>query len=128
MNADEDRASLASIVLNYVSNHPLGCGFFHQFDVVQGLTGHYYSHNIVLEIMMQGGYVLLIIFALFLIRLYKKYKMLVVSDSVFLMLTPIATFTFVMLLFSGSYIQHTGFWFLVLCVLMKRKVHSRTIV
>ncbi len=70
-----------------------------------------HPHNIVLEILLQGGLVLLSIYIVFFVRLSSKYSIMCYDDEKQIWLAPFIIFTITELLFSASYMFEPFFWF-----------------
>lgn len=103
-----------------ISDSPLfGYGFFRQYDLCQEYFQQPYSHNLFLELMLQGGVLLVIVFAPILIKFVCCLHRLVVSDNKYFPLISITLFPLVMLMFSGSYFSTPLFWFVIIYVLME---------
>ncbi len=93
--------------LNWISESPLfGYGIFGMFNALG-----YYPHNIFLEVLLQGGIIYLIIaMALLYGAIYKLFK-IIKTDSRFRVIFIISLYSGVMLMFSGTYLNTTIFWF-----------------
>ena len=95
-------------VLEDISNRPvIGYGILMKESSVEGR----WPHNIVLEILLQGGLIYLLLFIIVFGFLIKKLLKLVRLGHRFII--PIALYPGVMLCFSGSYISNGLFWFVV---------------
>ena len=69
-----------------------------------------WPHNIILEILLQGGIVYLILFIIISISILKKlYKMIKKGYALFII--PLFLYPVIMLCFSGSYLSTGLFWF-----------------
>lgn len=80
------------------------------FGLVESL-GEYYPHNLFLEILLQGGLIYLLIFNTILICFLKKlYSLVKLKKDQDIILIP-TIYSFVMLMFSSSYLQEPFFWF-----------------
>ena len=91
-----------------IEKNPLGYGMF-SFE--KQLPDQPYPHNIILEWAMQWG-VLYALFQIVLIFfLFKHYKRWLLKDRSLIILLPILTYQFILLLFSGSYMQEPLYWF-----------------
>lgn len=114
MSQTSGRDDVFSEAIGFISQKPiLGYGMFSYLDKT-----HTYPHNIFLEILLQGGLVYLFFFIFILIHAVCKYmKMLKVSADN-LLLIPLAVYPFVMLLFSGSYLETSLFWFVLVYILL----------
>lgn len=85
----------------------LGYGVFGYFNYYEN------PHNIVLEILLNGGIVYLSLFALMLIRIRKKYSDMVKYNPNTKLIGIIAIFPMVMLMFSGTYLVSSEGWFVI---------------
>ena len=95
--------------LNTWSLSPLyGYGLFSYLD-------HFYirPHNVFLEIMLQGGLILLLLFLIILIRSFFKYRNMLKIDKTQIFLIPYILYISTLLLFSGSYWMESFFWFVL---------------
>lgn len=79
----------------------------------------FYSHNILTDILCEGGIVLLIFFIILLLKFYKCSKYLIKKDARYIILTIIFLCSFVSLLFSGYYLANSGLWFALAYILNK---------
>jgi len=98
-------------IINLIKEKPiLGYGFFNayseSFRVIQG-----YSHNIFLDVLLQGGIIYLIIFLAVMVKAYSNLFKIIKNQPSKALLLPLALFPTVMLLFSGTYINIASFWF-----------------
>ena len=102
--------------IEYISQRPIfGYGLFgvidHSPDPYFGLPGLYYPHNLFLEVLLHGGIIYLAVFlTIFIWFGYKFYRMIACDVSQILLL-PFFSYSFVQLMFSGTYLQETLFWF-----------------
>lgn len=71
------------------------------------------AHNIFLEFLLQGGMVYFLFWIIILVLLYHKYNRTLKVDNINLLLIPIAIYPFIELLFSGSYMTTSLFWFVI---------------
>jgi O-antigen ligase len=85
-----------------------GYGIFKYFDLAK-----HYPHNIFLEILLQGGLLYLSFWIIVLTKFYFKIKRMIKFDETQLLLIPIAIYPIVQLMFSGSYLMSTLFWFVI---------------
>jgi O-antigen ligase len=73
--------------------------------------GEYYPHNLFLEILLQGGLIYFVIFNTILISFFLKlYRLVKLKKNQEIILIP-TIYSFVMLMFSSSYLQEPFFWF-----------------
>ncbi len=75
-----------------------------------------WPHNIVLELLLQGGYVFLVAFLAFFILVLRKLR-LMIKNGHGLFIIPVFLYPMIMLCFSGSYISTGLFWFSISYVL-----------
>lgn len=108
--------------LEYFSQKPIfGHGFFSIIDNSPEpffeRPGDFYSHNFFLDIMLHGGILFLFFWIIILtVFFYKLYLILSHEEGQFMILVPVI-YSFTQLMFSGSYLQETLFWFSVVFVL-----------
>lgn len=86
-------------------------GYNYQISIRQ------YPHNIILEVLLQGGIIYLLIFVLLLLKIFIKIFKLIKIDNkwreiLFLFIYPLTG-----LMFSGSYLSTSIFWFVVISVI-----------
>ena len=92
--------------LKYIDDNPWGYGFFRSYAIMEN-----YPHNIFLEIILDGGYILLCLFILFLVRLYfNVLKMKKQNDNISFLLLLMSC-PMVMLLATSTYLWNGLFWF-----------------
>lgn len=102
--------------IEYISQRPIfGYGLFGVIDQSPdpyfGSPGLYYPHNLFLEVLLHGGLIYLAVFlTIFIWFGYKFYRMIACDVSQILLL-PFFSYSFVQLMFSGTYLQETLFWF-----------------
>ena len=94
----------------------IGYGFWKYLD-----TFSYYPHNIILEILLQGGFIYLFVFILFSCYLFRKLRHIINNDKANLIIIPIGLYPCVMLMFSGSYLVTPLFWFMIGLILCYKK-------
>lgn len=100
-----NRSAVYSEALSHIIRKPLfGYGLFNW-------GAENYPHNILLEIMLNGGLFYLLFSILFTITLLYKLSRMVYQDLRFRLLIIIFAFPLVMLMFSGTYMLNTIFWF-----------------
>lgn len=100
----EYNAALTTIAKSPIIGH----GFFRYIDVKNYSI---YPHNFFLEILLQGGTILLIIVLIILFSLYRKYIKMVKYDQTNILLVPLICYPATLLMFSGSYLDTSLFWF-----------------
>lgn len=79
---------------------------------------HFYirPHNLFLEMLLQGGMVLVSIFCYILLRSFIKFRKMLRIDKSQIMLMPFILLTFMMLMVSGSYWVYGLFWFILVYI------------
>ena len=95
----------------------LGHGLFDRIDespsVFFGRPGFFYPHNFFLEVLIQGGLIYLlfwiIVLSFFALKLYKIIRR---NKAQTILLAPFL-YSFVQLMFSGTYLQEPFFWFMI---------------
>ena len=70
-------------------------------------------HNIFLEALLAGGIVYFVILSLTLISIFLKYLNILSKNKSYILLSVIMLFPFTFLLFSGTYLVSTEFWFII---------------
>ncbi len=110
MEGTSNRDDFYGIAISKISDRLLlGYGIFGLVDSL----GEYYPHNIFLEILLQGGIVYLIIFIVIMINFFLKlFRLIKLRENEDIILIP-TIYSFVLLLFSSSYLQEPFFWFSV---------------
>ncbi len=110
------RDEVLKISLEQIEEHPiLGSGIFLYKKEFTLKSEQPYPHNLFIEVMLQGGVLYLLLFSVFLIViLLKLYRVLKVPQQEFVAI--ITVFCMTMLMYSGSYIQSSFFWFFVFYV------------
>lgn len=108
MEGTSNRDDFYGLAISKISDRLLlGYGIFGLVDSL----GEYYPHNIFLEILLQGGIVYLIIFFVIMINFfYKLFRLIKSRENEDIILIP-TIYSFVLLLFSSSYLQEPFFWF-----------------
>jgi len=90
-----------------------GYGLFGFWDI----SG--YPHNIILEILLNGGVLYLLIAIIVLIIFYRNIRLLIRYDAKYRIIAILALYPFVQLMFSGSYMTSSEFWFVLSLVISK---------
>lgn len=104
------RLPLYQSALDFIEESPIvGYGIFGYLKVYGG----YYPHNIVLEILLQGGVFYLTFWIVLLTVLARRLFLNIKRDEGFRIYLFIAVYPLVMLMFSGTYITTGLFWFMV---------------
>ena len=84
-----------------------------------------YPHNIILEMLMQGGFLYLFLFLGIVAFQFAKYKRMIKYEKSNIFLIPFICYAGTMLMFSGSYMTMGLFWFLLVYIYTYRfKVNS----
>lgn len=82
-----------------------------------GMFGYFakmtYPHNLFLELLLMGGAFLLIFGVSVLIYVFIKYKKMVKLDPINLLIAPFIIYSFIMLMFSGTFLNLPIFWFAI---------------
>lgn len=73
-------------------------------------------HNLILEMLLQGGLILVAIFGYILLRTYLKYRKMLKIDRRQILLMPFILLTFMQLMVSGSYWVNGFFWFILVYI------------
>lgn len=97
----------------------IGYGLLMKGSFIEGS----WPHNIVLEVLLQGGIIYLIVFLFLMFKVVKKLRLLLKNGHK-LFIVPVALYPIVMLCFSGSYITSGLFFFVVtyiLCCKVRKK-------
>lgn len=91
-------------------------------------TGDFYSHNIFLDILLHGGIVYLSIWIIIFIRFFMKLKLILKNNTnEIILLIPILS-SFILLMFSGTYLEESLFWFSISYVFNYKIFKNTTIV
>lgn len=105
--------------INLIQQKPfLGYGLF-GFWSVSG-----YPHNIFLEVLLNGGFVSLIIFLIFMFSIIRKLKNMIECKPQYRLLFIILLYPLISLLFTGTYIMNTEFWFIITYILIYKRDRS----
>lgn len=115
------RDEVFNLALRYISENPFGYGFFRSY----ALMGNY-PHNIILEILMDGGFLLLLLFICFIVKLIIKLKRIGKEENQLTLFMLLFFYPIVMLSFTGTYLWNGMFWFCVVYILSYR-VFKRSI-
>lgn len=90
----------------------IGYGLYGMWDVI-----NYYPHNLFLEVLLQGGIVYFVLFLWILLLFVRKLLRMINIDRRFKVLGVLFLYPFVMLMFSGTYLNTSQFWFVLVFVL-----------
>lgn len=102
------RDEVFNLAFNLIEENPLGCGIFRSY----ALMGNY-PHNIFVEILLEGGYTLFIIFICLIVRFARKIYCMASLYKEVKFLLVLFLYPAVMLCFSGTYLWFGLFWFVV---------------
>lgn len=80
-----------------------------------------YPHNIVVEWLLQGGYIMAILCVVFILGIMRKGIKIIQSNDSLRLLIPFFVFPFTELLFSGTWVSNPLFWFVVCFILNYNK-------
>lgn len=108
------RDEALNVAISQINQRPiLGNGLFTYKDSYYKLTGLTYPHNIVLEVLLQGGIIFLLFFMIIMLCLFQKFK-LIFKDRSKIIIILFGIFGFTKLLYSDSYMENPFFWFFVI--------------
>lgn len=105
------RLPLYQSALDFIKESPIvGYGIFGY----PRIYGEYYPHNIILEMLLQGGILYLTFWIVLLTVLTRRLFRNIKKDVEYRIYLFITTYPLVMLMFSGTYISNDLFWFVVI--------------
>lgn len=114
------RTSTYKYVIDLIFKKPvLGYGLYGFWDY----SG--YPHNIVLELLLNGGILFLTIASILFINLFFKQIKLIKSNPQYRLISIIGIYPAVMLMFSGSYMINSQFWFVIIYIIITCKNYNR---
>ena len=118
MSETSNRDSVYGVAIREIKNHLIiGQGIFKHMDLMG------YPHNLILEVLMGGGIIYFSIYLLLnLVFIMKLYYMLR-NNLLHVTIIPPLIYVFILLMFSGTYLETSMFWFVityVLCYKCKR--------
>jgi hypothetical protein len=116
---DYNREALYLTAFNSFKNRPI---FGHGIGGVSYEVG-FYSHDIFLDILVDGGLTLLLFYITLVYKFFEAIKKLVKTDRNNSIILIIFLSSFIMLLFSGSYLADSGIWFTISYALSAYKFH-----
>ncbi len=99
------REDVYASAFQLISDNPFGYGFFRAYAIAGN-----YPHNIFLEIILNGGFLLLLVSLVLLFRMTKKLKLMIRLDKRIAFIPILVSYPFVMLLFTTSYLWTGLFW------------------
>lgn len=110
------RDEVLKVAYEQIQESPIiGNGLFSYKDTFVPKVGNPYPHNLFIEIILQGGFLFLLFFVLFLINLLVKLRHILKIPS-HEIVAIFAVFSLTMLMYSGSYMQSSFFWFFIIYV------------
>lgn len=116
-----------SAAWNMYAQQPfLGYGIYKQYDLLLKELNTPYVHNIILEIALQGGIVLLTIFLYIFFKHYKKLKVYIKQYPENTIILTIYLYAITFLMFSGTYLGNTYFWFTMTYILIHKFKKNKT--
>lgn len=105
------RDEVFKVAISMIRERPLfGYGLFGYKNPPSAFSSMGYPHNIFLEILLQGGVVFFLIFSIVILQTFHKLRIILKNQSQLLILL-FAIFSMTLLLYSGSYIEMSFFWF-----------------
>lgn len=116
MERTSGRDEVLKVAFDQIHESPLiGHGLFSYKDTFVPIVENPYPHNLFVEILLQGGYLFLFFFILILIYLLVKlhHILKIPSHEIVAIFT---IFSLTLLMYSGSYMQNSFFWFFVMYV------------
>lgn len=125
MSQTSERDVVYQGLFQLIDNMPInGYGFFHLYEVCERTIQQPYPHNIFFEVLLQGGYLLFLIFCLIYVRfIMRTYKFLFQSNGA-ICIVPLITYPLVELFFSDTYIKCALFWFVIVFMLNKNTINT----
>lgn len=106
MSETSNRDIVYSIALEKIQERPLlGHGIYKHMDIMG------YPHNIFLEVTMGGGFIYLFFFLLLSYVFVRRFLILLKKKQLPLILLPLFSYVFILLMFSGTYVETSIFWF-----------------
>lgn len=103
-----------------------GYGLFSYKTSFEKLVEQPYPHNLFLEFLIQGGLILFFFMTFMLVRLGIKYLRILKQDKSTLMFFPMVIYGFTKLLFSGSYLESSIFWFFLFFLINYKVDNNQT--
>lgn len=120
MSETSNRDRVYSNAIMDIKRSPvIGYGLLMKGSFIEGS----WPHNIILEVLLQGGIIYLFIFLFLMFKVVKKLRLLLRNGHK-LFIVPVALYPIVMLCFSGSYITTGQFFFVItyiICCRVRRK-------
>lgn len=110
------RDEVMSLAVDQIKQSPLlGSGIFSYKDTFSQKTGQGYPHNLFIEILLQGGVVFLVFFIIILLLALKK-LIIILNEGRQEFVLILGVFAMTALMYSGSYIQESFFWFFLMYI------------
>lgn len=109
------RGEVFDIAYKMIDDNPFGYGFFRAYAIA-GI----YPHNIFLEILLNGGYALLMAFICFIYYIGKKINKMIARNKVLTFVLILASYPIIMLLATSTYLWTGLFWFVISFVITWR--------
>lgn len=109
------REEVYAKAFNMIRANPFGYGFFRAYAI-----GGNYPHNIFLEIILDGGYLLLLFFLVIGARIIRKFNTLMKTDVDLKFVLLLFSYPLIMLQFTSTYLWTGIFWFCVAFVMSCR--------
>ncbi len=97
-----------------------GYGIFRYKRILQYNYGQPYPHNLFLEWLLQGGIFFFLAWFYVLIKWVVRLHRIIKNDNRYVVLLPFFVYAFVQLMFSGSYMGMSFFWFTLSFAFNKR--------
>lgn len=108
--------------LKAISNQPIsGYGLF---SFVEQIRPNPYPHNIFMEWALQWGVIYSVIFTIIVLNQIKKINKLHKQNPTLILIYPLLVWPFSELLYSGSYMQTSLFWFIIMFIYNYKKVQE----
>lgn len=80
----------------------------------------FYSHNIFIDMLCEGGVILFAFFSILLLRFYRRVRDFIKMDKRNEIMVILFLSSFVLLCFSGYYLSETGMWLALTYILLKK--------
>jgi hypothetical protein len=108
MEQTSNRDQLYNVALTSIFKEPIfGYGIFRYL----GQTDGWYPHNFFLEVLLQGGFIYLFFWIFVIVFFVIKLKFLFSTNRKHFLIISTMVYSFIQLLFSGTYILEPMFWF-----------------
>lgn len=121
-DVDSERDNLFRTAWDDIASSPLiGYGVYRQYDMCKQQANLPYWHNLFIDFLMQGGIILFLIGSIIVYNVIRKGRNLIKRDKMHFLLIPLGLFPYTMLMFSGTYLTNSLFWFISIYILGKSK-------